>query len=302
MLKKVKLDSVKLDDVRSGIGRLFKRVGLVPHRRPPYLTRDWRWHYRPDARAVARLGPDLSSPTIWSANPEAAPPDGELAQIFLSTPNLQKWMQYLPIYEHVLTGLRNRRILFLEIGVDRGGSLEAWRRYLGPEATIVGVDINPTCAAFDDPSTATYVRIGSQDDAGFLGSVVEEFGAFDVILDDGSHFTSHQIASFRFLFPHGVAPGGRYLVEDLQTNYWRHYRDSARSFIDMAKDLVDVANSQYQDETMLERDFRIGSEWRRMNVRVPLAARLVESIEFHDGIVVINKALESRDLPGSFMT
>ena len=302
MFSRTKAETLSVDDVKNGIGRLFGRVGLVPHRRPPYITRDWRWHFRPNPRAAARLGADLSAPTTWSANVDAAPPDGELAQIFLSTPNLHKWMQYLPIYERVLKGLRNQPIRLLEIGVDRGGSLQAWRRYLGAEATIVGVDINPACAAFDDPSRATHVRIGSQDDAGFLRSVVDEFGPFDVILDDGSHFTSHQIASFQFLFPHGVAPGGHYLVEDLQTNYWRHYRDSARSFIDLAKDLVDVANSQYHDETMLERDFRIGSEWRRMHLQVPLAARLVESIEFHDGIVVINKAAQSRDLPATFMT
>jgi hypothetical protein len=233
---------------------------------------------------------------------EPAPPDGELAQIFLSTPDLQKWMHYLPIYERTLAGLRNQPLRFLEIGVDRGGSLQAWRRYLGPQATLVGIDINPDCSHYDDPTGDMHVRIGSQEDPRFLRSVVDEFGFFDVILDDGSHFTSHLIDSFRFLFPHGLAAGGIYVVEDLQTNYWRHYRNSAKSFIDLAKGLVDVAHSHYQEEGMLEPDFRIGAQQRRMKVSVPLATRLVESIEFHDGIVVIHKAHGSRELPASFRT
>ena len=291
-----------LDPLRRAMGRLSGRVGLVPHRRPPYVTRDWRWRFRPDRRAATILGPALAGLTTWSASAEPPPPDGELAGIFLSTPHLQKWMHYLPIYERTLAGFRSQPLRFLEIGVDRGGSLQAWRRYFGPEATLVGIDINPTCAEYDNPPDGTHVRIGSQEDARFLRSVVDEFGFFDVIVDDGSHFTSHVIDSFRFLFPHGLAAGGVYLVEDLQTSYWRHYRNAATSFIDLAKGLVDVAHRHYQEEGLLEPDFRIGSERRRMKMTVPLATRLVESIEFHDGIVVIHKALPSRDLPGSFRT
>jgi len=50
----------------------------------------------------------------------------------------------------------------LEIGVSFGGSLEMWREYFGPEATIFGIDIDPECAnRFARPNQ---VRIGSQDD------------------------------------------------------------------------------------------------------------------------------------------
>jgi hypothetical protein len=291
-----------LNRLKAAVGRLFGRVGLVPHRHPPYVTRDWRWRFRPDKEAATILGPALAGLTPWSASKEPASQDGELAQIFLSTPDLHKWMHYLHIYERTLADLREQPLRFMEIGVDRGGSLRAWRRYLGPQATLVGIDINPACSEYDDPSTDLHVRIGSQEDARFLRSVVDEFGVFDVIVDDGSHFTSHVIDSFRFLFPHGLAAGGVYLVEDLQASYWRHYRNSAKSFIDLAKGLVDVAHRHYQDDGMLEPDFRIGSEQRTMRITVPLATRLVESIEFHDGIVVIHKAKPSRELPGTFRT
>lgn len=39
-----------------------------------------------------------------------------------------------------------RPLRFLEIGVAEGGSLGVWRRFFGSEATVCGVDIDPTCA------------------------------------------------------------------------------------------------------------------------------------------------------------
>ncbi len=82
----------------------------------------------------------------------------------------------------------------LEIGVSKGGSLALWRKALGDRATIFGIDIDPKCAEFDGKFAK--VRIGSQADASFLKSVVDEMGGVDLVLDDGSHVASHQRASF----------------------------------------------------------------------------------------------------------
>lgn len=285
--------------LKSRAGRLFGLVGLVPHRRPPFLTTDWRYHFRPDRHAGARLGPELGAPVVWHASEDPGVPRGDLADIFLSSPGLHKWPHYLPVYERTLGGLRDRPVRFLEIGVDRGGSLASWRQYLSPDATLVGIDINPECAQYGDPSRGMHVRIGPQQDVGFLRSVVDEFGRFDVILDDGSHFASHLVESFRYLFPHGLADGGVYIAEDLQTSYWRHYRDSRRSFIEFAKGLVDDLHAQYQHDDMTDYDFRPGSAQWRSQVTVPRITRLLESVEFHDGVVVIRKAAGPRELPVS---
>jgi hypothetical protein len=48
------------------------------------------------------------------------------------------------------------------------------------------------------------VRIGSQADPEFLRRVVREFGPFDLIIDDGSHHSSHIIATFNHLFDAGL--------------------------------------------------------------------------------------------------
>ncbi|MGH2718272.1 MAG: class I SAM-dependent methyltransferase, partial [Actinomycetota bacterium] len=194
------------------------------------------------------------------------------------------------VYEATLAGLRGTPIRMLEIGVFEGGSLAAWRRYLGPQAVLVGLDIDPACAAYGDPERGTYVRIGAQQDAMFLRSVIDELGPFDVIVDDGSHMASHLVASFRILFAHGLADGGIYLAEDLQTSYWRHYRDARPSFLEVAKGLVDLLHGQYHDDAALEPDFRAGTQAADRPLAVPLITRLIDSIEFHDGLVVIRRA------------
>jgi hypothetical protein len=64
----------------------------------------------------------------------------------------------------------------------------------------------------------TQVRIGSQADPEFLQYVIDEMGAPDVILDDGSHSIEHQEITFRTLFPQ-LKGGGLYVAEDLHTAY-----------------------------------------------------------------------------------
>ena len=59
-----------------------------------------------------------------------------------------KWLHYLPVYDRVMAPFRDKAPTMLEIGVFFGGSLELWRKYFGPDATIFGIDINP-CAPID---------------------------------------------------------------------------------------------------------------------------------------------------------
>lgn len=48
--------------------------------------------------------------------------------------------------------------------------------------------------------------------------LVEKYGPFDVIVDDGSHIGAHMIASIGVLWD-AVVPGGFYIIEDLATSY-----------------------------------------------------------------------------------
>jgi hypothetical protein len=219
-----------------------------------------------------------------------------MASIFASTPNVYKALHYLPIYESALSAFRSRPARMLEIGVDRGGSLQMWRRYLHSDSVIVGIDINPAALRFDEPSQRLHVRIGAQQDISFLRRVVTELGPFDVILDDGSHMASHMVQTFRYLFPNGLASGGVYIVEDIGANYLTPCRDSPMSFVDFTKWLIDAMHADCQAENRSELHYLVGDPHRLREFSVPLATTLIEKIEFFESIALIHRAKGRREV------
>lgn len=145
-------------------------------------------------------------------------PRSDIADLFYDHTGriINKWTHYLTHYDRYFQRFKDTPVRMLEIGVFEGGSLELWRNYLGSNATIFGVDIDPACAT--KVEAPNQVRIGSQDDPEFLRSVVDEMGGVDLVLDDGSHKGSHIITSFRALFPL-LSDGGLYVIEDMHADY-----------------------------------------------------------------------------------
>jgi len=260
------------------------RLALQP--RPPFLAR--RYPYKDRQRLLDALGPDLARTVPMRAD-DTAPEDSPLGRIFEGTANIHKLRHYLPIYQAVLTSTDK----MLEIGVDRGGSLQMWRDYL-PDATIVGVDINPSAAQYDAPERQVHVRIGDQTDTTFLAGVLDEFGPFDTVLDDGGHTPKQMIGSFQYLFPR-LKPGGVYLVEDVCANYWTPYRDQPESFIDFTKWLMDAMHAPYLEMTSVYQIMEDHPK-RVEGVSVPFAATIVDKIEVFDSVVVVHRAEEPKRL------
>jgi hypothetical protein len=161
-------------------------------------------------------------------------------------PLLNKWKHYFQLYDRHFASYRGKEITLVEIGVESGGSLELWRRYFGPAARIVGLDIKPECERFAGANT--FIRIGDQGDPVFLARLVEEFGPIDILIDDGSHAFVHQIQTFRSLFPH-IRTGGLYCCEDLCTSYWEpEFGGGVRkpgTAIEFLKELIDEQNAWF---------------------------------------------------------
>lgn len=158
---------------------------------------------------------------------------------------VNKWTHYFPIYEKHLLPWRNKSINFLEIGVSQGGSLQIWQRFFGPMARVVGIDINPDCAKHAGPGIE--VRIGDQSDPAFLGALIDEFGPFDIVIDDGSHQMEHVIKTFEFLYPR-ISKNGLYIVEDLHTAYWPEFGgglENPDTFVNISKEFVDRLNAHH---------------------------------------------------------
>jgi len=129
---------------------------------------------------------------------------------------------YLRHYEDLFAKWRHSPINLIEIGVAGGASLAAWEQYFD-RATLVGIDINPEANRFGQGRV--FIRIGSQDDAGFLHGVAAAFPP-TIIIDDGSHIAHQMIAAFEALFP-ALLPGGVYVFEDMSF----HFEDSPMPFM-----------------------------------------------------------------------
>ena len=159
--------------------------------------------HRPSVAAVSDAG---------TASPFDFPIDRrnlleELGEKYLPTKRLHN---YLPYYWLHFRDIRLDVKRVLEIGVETGRSLQMWEEFF-PNAVVYGVDIRPECKNHEGGRRR--VRIGDQSDPAFLRALVEEAGAFDVIIDDGSHRIDHQLASFGVLFP-ALTEHGIYVMED----------------------------------------------------------------------------------------
>ncbi len=113
------------------------------------------------------------------------------------------WMHFRDIRTHV------KKVL--EIGVQTDRCLKMWEEFF-PNATIYGVDIEPSCKAFDGGRRR--MLIGNQGSREFCRELVSETGGqFDIIIDDGSHKVEHQLNTFNWLFPE-LNQHGIYVIED----------------------------------------------------------------------------------------
>lgn len=181
-----------------------------------------------------------------------------------------KWVHYFEIYERHFSKFIDKPVRLLEIGVEQGGSLQVWKKYFGKECEIVGIDINEN-SKFEESQIK--VEIGSQNDISFLEKINQEYGPFDIIIDDGSHFQTDILTTFSFLYPK-LNPGGVYFVEDLQTSYFRGYGGGVASpfnFVSISSRLVHDLNTLFMKEPYTS---------TLMNIK---------SINFYSAVVVFEK-------------
>ena len=219
--------------------------------------------------------------------------DARLARLFFEHNGklTDKWEQYLAIYAGELDRFvaRATPIRLLEIGVQNGGSLEVWSKYLPPGSAIVGIDIDPAVEklTFRGNVRAFVADINDMDKVeGLIGTE-----PFDVIVDDGSHTSSDIISTFRRLFPK-LALGGKYIVEDLHASYWKSHEGGLRlrsSSIEYFKDIVDALNSDY-----FESNDCLSAEAK---TEIPNLGRQIARITFYDSVVVIEKLTAEKQRP-----
>jgi hypothetical protein len=125
---------------------------------------------------------------------------------------------YAVAYGQLFAPFRHERFGLLEIGLDNSPkpadapSLRAWRAFF-PYAEIYGYDRNDF-SFFNQPQTFTFRgdQASREDLARFLAA--SGASGFRIVVDDGSHASSHQQISLAALFP-SLQPHGLYVIEDL---------------------------------------------------------------------------------------
>jgi hypothetical protein len=136
--------------------------------------------------------------------------------------------RYTDFYYEYFKTMKDKKLNILELGVSQGSSLLALRDYFTNSA-IYGIDIFERSIKDYGPRITTYLC--SQDDEEKLNQLFKDI-QFDIIIDDGSHMTLHQLKSLEILFKK-VNPGGLYICEDIHTSLRTQYINSTTRPLDM---------------------------------------------------------------------
>lgn len=124
---------------------------------------------------------------------------------------------YTPIYSLLLGPYRNRSILFCEIGVAGGYSVEMWRRYFNIESIIVAMDNSEELLDSVNNRGLQNVfplKIDVKNEEGMNSRFRQINFQFDIILDDSDHEFESHIKIVRTLTKF-LKPGGMLIIEDV---------------------------------------------------------------------------------------
>ncbi len=125
---------------------------------------------------------------------------------------------YTAVYDTFLRPFQSHEALkFGEVGVLNGGSIRMWREYF-PFAAIHGFDVNETCLSKLSDLHGVKGHLVDAGESNGLREALQKACAdgkkFDVLLEDASHWLSHQLIFLREAVNY-IRPGGLLIIEDI---------------------------------------------------------------------------------------
>lgn len=201
--------------------------------------------------------------------------------------------RYDRYFEQYFKPLQNRKTKLFEIGVENKKSLALWLSYF-PNATIYGLDIGLSFEA-----DRCKVFRGDQSDPNVLKEILSEIGKCHIIIDDGSHVPEHQIACFNYLFDKGLEDGGLYIIEDIETSYWKNARNYGYNFsygVQHPLNIIEVFKPLLHH---INREFLLKHEVEDIRKQSKIefeALRHISSIMFAKNCVILKKMDKSEFL------
>ena len=188
---------------------------------------------------------------------------------------------YFQAYSELLSKYRNKEVFLTEIGVLEGGSLMMWKKWLGQNSKIIGIDLNPKVKRFQ--SNGIDILIGDQANLDFWKYFYKKYPRVDIIIDDGGHQFFQQVITFfatMMFAKHEVM----LIFEDVSTSFFKDFRlkNGEESFFDFIKDLT--------DNLTLKQVFskRYNKKWiSNIDNKIIKRYRAIRSISFYSGLVAI---------------
>jgi hypothetical protein len=178
----------------------------------------------------------------------------------------------------------------LEIGYGSGSGVKFWREVF-PNAFVYCLDRDIELA--EQGVQVIRADQSSLESLGLAASKIQR--PVSVIIDDGSHHPSHQLMTFSEFFPRLLAPNGTYIIEDIETSYWRrgsiygyefnYGLNDPWSLVEAFKVAADYVNRRY-----LSLPDRSLIEYKMISVGLdPSAVELADCISFSRNLVAITK-------------
>lgn len=203
-----------------------------------------------------------------------------------------KYHHFYPRYLEMYRGVKD--FALLEIGILFYQSINTWLEYL-PDCHVYGTDI------IQKKSYGNFTSlICDQSKIEDLKSVAEfiknKKHKVYFILDDGIHIPEYQIFSFNYFFKELLEPGGCYIIEDIETSYWKRgqllhhtcaygYKHN-KSVVENFKNLVDEINSLYLSEKEREEQSLLTENFNQE------VKKQISSITFCQNCIIILKKTE----------
>lgn len=197
-------------------------------------------------------------------------------EAFKSITNVStKFENYFDIYDKVFGEISTDTATVVEIGVQNGGSLEMWRNVLGPNARVIGIDLNPKIRVLEEQGFEVFIGdMGLEKAWDQLSELLGGPESVDLLIDDGGHTNVQQMkAVSRGL--ELVKPGGFLIIEDTHASFMPKFANPSR-----------YSGWNFLSELMTDCQIRRQS---RSQLRFPQISLQISRFMVSTGIVAIKK-------------
>jgi hypothetical protein len=210
-----------------------------------------------------------------------------------------RWTNYISVYNRILNNYRDKSISMLEIGVQNGGSLEIWSKFFPSATILIGCDINKDCHKLRFDDYRINLKIGDANCDSIKEEILKLTPSFDIIIDDGSHYSGDIVKTFCKYFPY-LNDEGIFIIEDLHCSYWNEFEGGILypfSSIEFFKNLVDIINQEHWNKSKLL--FQLNKFKSKYGVELLESELLhIHSVEFINSICVVRKLKPEFNLLG----